>query len=579
MRGFQIPRRRIYVLFVSFIVFSLAISYRVVSFQVVNGQALAQAAVAERYGEDVVPATRGEILDSQGRPLATNVPADDLAVITNQVQDPQKLADELAPIIGRTSSDIKDAITQPDKEWVVLKRRLTPEASSQVKDLNDDALVLTPEPRRIYPNGDFLSQVLGFVNYDYQGAYGLEGKYDATLAGTPGKMVGERDGSGNVIALAKSAYDPPKNGSDLILTIDSSVQYIAEKALDDEIKNENAAGGTIIVQDPKTGAILAMASRSSYDPNAFDTVQDASLFENPAVSEIYEPGSTFKSIAMAIGLDAGVVTPDTVWDGGSFRKIGDMKVTNALGAAFGPETMTQVLEHSSNLGMMHVADLLGQDRLYAGLQRFGIGQPTGIDLQGESGGIVPKPGDKSWSLGNFYTSTFGQGMAITPMQLVNAVSALANGGLLMKPYVVQEVRGPDGSIKQTQPQVVDRAISEQTSQEITQMLQTTMATTYSHFAIQGYDVAAKTGTAQIPTANGYDPNANIGSVVGFGPTENPQFTVLVKIDRPQKDEWGEETAGPAFAQVFQQLFLLYGIPPTSAANPAPAAQPAAAQKP
>lgn len=566
MTGFKLPRRRIYALFVGFIVFSLAISYRVVSFQVVRGQALSQEAVAYRYRADVVPATRGQILDAAGRPLATNVPADDLAVITKQVKSPPQLAAQLAPIIGRTASDIQDAITQPGLEWVVLKRRLSPEASNQIKALKSDALVLTPVPRRIYPNGDFLSQVLGFVNYDDQGSYGLEGAYDQTLAGTPGQMVGERDGAGNVIALAKSAYAPPKNGSSLVLTIDSAVQFIVEQALDDEIKTQHASGGTIVVENPKTGAILAMATRGSFDPNAFDTVDDPRVFLNQAVSQVYEPGSTFKPIAMAVGLDNGVVTPSTVWDGGSYRQIGDMKVTNALGRAFGPETMTEVLQHSSNLGMMHVADLLGQSKFYQGIEKFGIGQPTGIDLQGESSGILPLPGEKNWSLGNFYTNSFGQGMALTPIQLVNAVCVLANGGLLMKPYLVQEVRGADGSVKETQPQVVDRAISQQSAAQVTQMLQTVMEKTYTHFPIPGYHVAAKTGTAQIPLASGgYDPNATIGSVVGYGPTEDPQFAVLVKIERPQQDQWGEQTAGPAFQKVMENLFIHYGIPPSDPA--------------
>ncbi|HEU5422475.1 MAG TPA: penicillin-binding protein 2 [Nitrolancea sp.] len=568
---FRIPRRRIYVLFIGFVIFSLAISYRIVTFQVVHSQQLSQEAVASRLREDVVPARRGEILDAEGRPLATNIPADQLAAIVQQVKDPKQTAAALAPIIGRSAEDIEAAITAPGKEWVVLKTRLSPEASQQITDLKLPGLVLSPEPRRIYPNDDFASQVLGFVNYNNDGSYGIEGKYNNLLSGTPGKLIGERDEQGNVIALANSVYDPPKDGADLVLTIDSSIQWIVEQALDQAMKDQQASGGTIIVENPKTGAILAMASRGSFDPNAFETVEDPSVFVNPAISDIYEPGSTFKPLGMSLALDQGLVSPDTTYDGGSYRILpGGAKVTNALGAAFGPETMTQVLEHSSNLGMMHVADLIGEQRFYQGLEAFGIGQPTGVDLQGESGGILPLPGEPDWSAANFYTNTFGQGLAVTPLQLLNAICVLANGGELMQPYVVQQIRNADGTVKQIQPQVEHRVISPQTSRTITDMLTAVMKTTYTRFAIPGYDVAAKTGTAQIPSPNGgYDPNSTIGSVIGYGPSSDPQFAVLVKIDRPQNADWGEEAAGPAFKQVMQQLFLLKGIPPTEATGTAP----------
>ncbi len=421
---------------------------------------------------------------------------------------------------------------------------------------------------------DFASQVLGFVNYDYQGSYGVEGEYDKTIAGTPGKLIGERDGSGNVIALAKSAWDPPIDGADLTLTIDASVQWIIEKALDQAIAAQQAAGGTILVQNPKTGEVLGMANRPSFDPNNFDTVTDDSLFENPSIGKTYEPGSTFKSVVMSIGLETGVVSPNTVHNGGSYRILpGGAEVHNALDVDFGPETMTEVLQHSSNLGAMWVAELVGEDRFYRGLVSFGIGQPTGIDLQGESAGILPLPGQSDWSEANFYTNAFGQGLAVTPMQLVNAVSVLANGGVLMTPHVVKEIKDKTG-IKSIDPKPVHRVISEKTANTITQMLTTVMNTTYVKYSVPGYDVAAKSGTAQIPSpSGGYEENETIGSLLGYGPSSDPQFSVLVKVDLPQKSPWGESAAGPAFQQVFQQLFLLYGIPPTKAVTPVASSQP------
>ena len=560
---YQIPRRRINALLASFLIFSLAITWRVVSFQVVSSQALSQEAVAFRYREDVVPAQRGTIYDSRGRPLATNVPADRVSVIVNQVTDPHAVAQALAPIIGRSAADIEGAITDPGKEWVVLKRQLTAEASDQIRALKLHGVVLDPEPRRVYPMGAFASQSLGFVNYDYVGSYGVEGAYNTVVGGVPGKLVGERDTSGNVIALAQSSLNPPQDGADLVLTIDSAVQRIVEQALDQALRDQHATSGTIVVENPQTGEILAMASRPSFDPNNFQDVTDAALFNNPAISGAYEPGSTFKTLTMALGLETGVVTPDTVHDGGPYRVIpGGAKIYNALNVDFGPETMTQVLQHSSNLGAMWVAQQVGEDRYYRGLAAFGIGKATGVDLTGEADGILPLPGSDTWTEANLYTNAFGQGLAVTPLQLLNAECVLANGGNLMQPHLVKQIRGATGT-RDVTPQVVRRVISGQTARTITAMLTTVMDTTYKRFSVPGYQIAAKTGTAQVPSPNGgYDPNATIGSMIGYGPTNNPQFAVLVKIDRPQESPWGESAAGPAFQQIFQQLFMLYGIPPT-----------------
>ncbi|HEX7101479.1 MAG TPA: penicillin-binding protein 2 [Nitrolancea sp.] len=574
MMDYRIPRRRILSLFGGFILFCMAIGYRVFSFQVVKSEALSEQAVATRFQESDVAPQRGNIYDARKFELATNVPADQVSAIVNQLNDPKQTAQLLAPLIGRTADDVYAAITQPGKEWVVLKRRLPDDSSQKIKDLKLPGIVLDPEPRRIYPMGDFASHVLGFVNYDYVGSYGVEGSYDKIVGGTPGKLIGQRDKEGNVIALAKSAWDPPVDGADLTLTLDNSVQWIVEKALDDAIARQKAAGGTIIVQNPKTGGILAMANRPSFDPNNFDTVKDAHLFDNPAIGSAYEPGSTFKTLTMSLGLEAGVVTPNTTHNGGPYTVIpGGEKVYNALDVDFGLETMTEVLEHSSNLGAMWVAQLTGEDRYYRGLVAFGLGNPTGVDLQGESAGILPLPGEANWTSASFYTNAFGQGLAVTPLQLVNAVSVLANGGLLMKPHVVSSYRDKSGETK-IEPTVVHRVLSESTCRTITDMLTTVMNVTYVKYTVPGYDIATKSGTAQVPSPNGgYYADKTIGSLLGYGPSNDPQFTVLVKIDEPQESPWGETAAGPAYQTIFQQLFMLYGIPPTkpvdATATPSP----------
>jgi cell division protein FtsI (penicillin-binding protein 3) len=560
----DIPRSRIIILLVAFILFSMAVGYRVFSFQIVHGLDLTEQAQSFRFREDVVPAERGDILDRRGRKLATNVPADRVSVIVHQLDDPADTARQLAGIINRDEIEIYDAITHPDREWVVLQRRLSPEASQQIESLDMDGIVLDPEPRRIYPMGNFTSQVLGFVNFDYEGSYGVEGAYHDLISGEPGHLIGERDGAGNVIALGHSTWDPAQDGADLVLSIDSSVQRIVEQVLRDTIEEMDAAGGTIIVQDPSTGAILGMASHPGYDPNEFNRVEDASLFSNPAISSIYEPGSTMKALVMAIGLETGAVEHDTVHPGGPYRELpGGERVYNATLMDFGPETMTEVLIHSSNVGAMYIAEQLGEDDLYRGLTAFGFGDQTGIDLPGEEYGLFPLPGDPNWYLTNLYTNSFGQGMAVTPLQLTNAVSALANGGNLLTPYLVEEIRHPDGRVERTEPDLIRQVISPETSDAVTQMMTATVDSAQRMYGVPGYELAAKTGTAQIPAIEGgYEPGATIGSIVGFGPSDDPQFTVLVKIDRPQESQWGERAAGPAFKQIFEELFLLYGIPPS-----------------
>jgi cell division protein FtsI/penicillin-binding protein 2 len=535
--------------------------------QVVRSAEFGDQAVAERLQESSIPASRGDILDSNGVRLATNVPADRVSAIVSLIDDKRATAAALSPHIGRPAGEIEAALNQEGAEWVLLARRLSPEASATIAALDLDGIVLDPEPRRVYPEGSFASHVLGFANYDHEGNYGVEGAYDTEVGGTPGRIIGERDGAGNVIALSQSTWDPPADGSDLVLTIDSAVQRIIESVLAETVREQNAAGGTIIVQDPNTGAILGMASWPTFDPNSFDEVNDISTFSNPAVSSVYEPGSTFKSIVMAIGIDDGVVTPDTVHnDAPGYVEVPDHPpITNSNGRVWGDETMTEVLEHSANLGAIFVAERIGQDRFYQRLMEFGMGRETGIDLQGEEQGILTGPWEPDWNPTLFYTTSFGQGIAVTPIQLVNAVSAVINGGKLMQPYVVSEVRGEDETIVHA-PTMIRQVMSPESSATLREMLHSVVVNSAGAFAnVPGYAIGAKSGTAQIPSPEGgYIDDATIASMVGFGPVENPQFTVLVKIDWPKESPWGETVAGPALGEVFSQLFKLYGIPPTEA---------------
>ncbi|MEX2314708.1 MAG: penicillin-binding transpeptidase domain-containing protein, partial [Thermomicrobiales bacterium] len=417
--------------------------------------------------------------------------------------------------------------------------------------------------------GAFASHLLGFTNDELQGNYGVEGQYNDLLDGTPGRLVGERDAAGNVIGLTQSTWDSPVDGADIVLTLDSAVQRAIEEVLDDVVKEQQALGGTIIVQDTQTGAILGIANRSTFNPNVYENVDDPSVFLNPAISTIYEPGSTFKSIVMAIGIDTGAVTPDTVFnDEPGFIVFEDgSRINNYENAVFGDLTVTEMLQRSSNLGAIFVAEQIGEQRFYESLQAFGLGSPTGVDLQGEEAGILTLPGEAGWNDVLQYTNAFGQGIACTPLQLVNAFSAIVNGGRLMEPYIVAEVHDGD-DVTVTQPEQVRQVISAESSATMRAMLESVVYNENSLYpSVDGYRIGAKTGTAQIPSPDGgYLEDAAIASIVGFGPVADPRFTVLVKIDWPKNGETGVRVSGPAMTRVFEQLFMLYGIPPTEPAT-------------
>ncbi len=311
-----------------------------------------------------------------------------------------------------------------------------------------------------------------------------------------------------------------------------------------------------------------MASWPVYDPNAYGNVDDLGIFANPAISRVYEPGSTFKSIVMAIGIDDGLVTADSTFDDApGYREIPDhAPITNNNGAVYGVQTMTEVLVRSSNLGAIYVAEKIGADRLFQRLTQFGMGKLSGIELQGEERGIVTKPWESDWTQTLFFTNAFGQGIAVTPLQMVNAYSAIVNGGHLMRPYVVAEQHRPDGEVVVHDPEVVRDVISEESSATLREMLHQVVERRFEAYPqVDGYEIGAKTGTAQVPSPDGgYVDDATIASIVGFGPVADPQFVVLVKIDEPQETPWGETAAGPALGEILRDLFLLYGIQPEGA---------------
>ena len=580
----DIPRRRVYFILLAFVVFMGMIGKSLVTFQVLRGAALEQEALDERLGDRAVPARRGTITDSTGMVLASTIQMDrleiDLTQLTNaagEMTDAQDsgLALALAGPLGMDPNTIAGRLRDTRNaggKWMLLKRRLPPTQSEQVRALQlpcmkeqSRCIYLTPEPQRVYPNGDFAAQILGFANWDLEGSYGVEQQYNAEIGGTPGRVRAEYDVAGNVIAIGQHELVLAVDGLDTTLTIDASVQRLAEQQLDQVIRDQSATGGTVIVMDVQTGAILAMANRPSFDPNAFSGF-DPATFSNPAVNALYEPGSTMKVITMAAGLETGAITPKSVfYDAPGYLTVDRYKITNLYGATYGHESMSEILQHSSNLGSAWIARETGPDNFYAKLRDFGIGSPTGIDLPGEEAGIVNWPSNRDWRPINLSTNAFGQGITVTPIQMLTAVAAVANGGKLMRPYVVKELRQNGQIVRTNEPLVIRQVISPQVSKEVVGMMTDVVDNvSFPFVGLSGYAVGSKSGTAQIPApGGGYEPDdQTIGSLIGIGPTENPRFAVMVKIDRPKKDPLGGHIAGPPVRDILLDLFTLYGIPPT-----------------
>jgi len=504
----------------------------------------------------VFPPKRGNIYDSHGYLLAAASTVYDIGAIPRKVKDAQVLADRLAPLLDIPRDELL-ALLQKDISYVLLKQRVSAEVKNRVLEIGSGALQADPFPGRVYPNGSLAGCVLGFVSGEGKGYYGIEGYYNELLTGEAGFRTAGYDALGSLFYR----YRAPRDGADLFLTLDRNVQYIVEEVLAKTVVASDAKRGVAIVMEPATGAILAMAAYPSYDPNNFAST-DQKLFINPAISDHYEPGSVFKIITIASALDAGVISPSsTYYDNGQII-VGGRVIKNADNAAHGETSIADLLAHSLNVGAAHVSTSLGAFKFYEYLHRFGFGRLTGVDLAYEVPGKLRVPGDRDWHESDLGTNSFGQGLAVTPLQMLRAVSAVANRGRLMRPHVVARIVEKD-KITDLTPQVEAQVISPEVAAQVTDMLVYAVDTVLTEAKIPDYQVAGKSGTSQVPVLGGYDPNDTIASFAGYAPASDPQFSMLVVIDRPQKGSWGLTVAAPAFREIVQQLFTLLAVPPSS----------------
>ena len=549
------------------------IALRLVHWQVLESSQLTVQLNAQHSLDTAVPARRGNIRDTAGELLAGNLAVDFIFAVPDQIRRPEEVAAKLAPVLGVDTDELLPLLSDKTKPYVRLigGKRVDQTISDQIIALALPGIFLEPTTRRTYPERSLGSHVLGFVDGDGNGNYGIEGEWDKALAGLPGHLRAERDTAGNEIGFSDRDWRPPLDGMDLILTIDRTIQYIAERELERSVIEHKADGGTVIVMNPKTGEILAMANHPTFDPNRYaEAARTPELLTNPAITFAYEPGSTFKVITMAAALNERLVTPDTTMDDNGALSIGGFTIKNWDFKANGRITMTQLLEKSSNIGASWTAFRLGKTLFFRYVTAFGFGAQTRVDLQGEGTGIVKNPKSSDWSESDLATNAFGQAIAVTPMQMVTAVSAVANGGLLMRPHVVKAlVNSVTGeTVEQVRPQIVRQAISRETAATLLQMLFRSAENGETRGTlVPGFQVAGKTGTASIPVNGGYDSNQTIASFIGAVPAADPQFVILVKIDRPKDEPWGSLIAKPAFAIIGQELTRYLKLPRTEAIPP------------
>lgn len=547
---------------------------RLVFWQVMQHGKLSAEAVAEHATMAYQPPVRGRIFDSHGNPLATDVTMNTVYAVPSEVKDPAHTAALVAPILGLPVKNIEQAISGGGL-YVPLANRVNMAASQRLQNLALPGIGLDSQIVRDYPEGSIAGQVLGYVDTNNQGNYGLEGHYNEILAGKAGLRSVLRDTAGNEVRISSAPPSTPHAGADLHLTLDPLVQNLVEDELHKAVQQHRADSGTIIVMDPRTGYILGMASAPGYDPNHYNTVPNYSRFMNPAISDTYEPGSTFKIITMAAGLDTHTITPQTAFDDTGTFTIAGVKIHNWNMSGFGWETMTQVLQHSANVGASWVANHLGTTQFYTYIRRFRLGQPTGIGLSGEAAGQVWFPGQKAWTIVNLYTNSYGQGLTVTPLQLVRAVGAVANHGMMMKPQIVHSIVYK-GHVIVHQPVAVGRVVSPATAHTLSDMLVHSAIDGEASLAlVKGYNIAAKTGTANVAGPNGqYLPGVTIASTIGYAPAFHPRFVILAVINHPRDTPWGSIAAAPVLHDLFQELFMYYHIPPsatviTGSPGPAP----------
>ena len=566
----QVINRRFGILFAAVILMVGSLIFGLFEKQVVDHNKYVELAEGQQRFEETELAERGKIYvrdsyfdQNKIYPLAFDIKNYSIFAIPKQIIQKDETAKTLSKLIEIPENEIFDKINNDKLYLPALKKNLDYDLAQKIKNEKITGVYIVPGYNRFYPENSLASQVLGFVNAEGNGNYGFEGHYDSELKGTQGKITGEKDTLGRIISYLDQRG--AKDGTSYVLTIARPVQFFVEQKLNEAVQKYQADSGTVIIMDIKTGGIVAMASTPTFDPNKYQehANQDQNIFINPAIAHLYEPGSVFKPITMAAALDTGVVTPETENVFGNYTVVDGHEIHTAEDKAFGKENMAQILQNSDNVGMVWVGEQVGNEKLYQYINKFGFMDKTNIDLDSEASGLMPSL--KEWRNISRATISFGQGISVTPIELVSAYTAIANGGVYVYPRVADKIILSGGEEKQIEKRNGSRVIKEETSKQLIEMMISVVESGYGKKArVEGYRVAGKTGTAQIPKpGGGYEEKIYNHSFAGFAPADDPRFVMLVKLDKPKAALYAESTAAPTFGEIASFLLNNYYRIPAS----------------
>ncbi len=550
------------------------LAWRLYDVQVMHGPLYAREAYAQRSDTVEVFARRGSIMDRNGTVLVRSMPSESVYAVPHDIVDANLAATKLKGIFGKVDAQTVASLHDRRLWFVWIQRKVSHDVAERVRALQLAGVQLKEEDTglRVDTGGRLASTVLGFVGTDENGLDGIEYSDDAVLRGRSGSVMLESDEFGRPIPLGReSVIKPAFPGQNLELTIDSYLQFVAEQALDKQVKAYHALDGTAIIMDPWTGELLAVANAPDFDPNKFWKFGDDARRDR-AVMDAYEPGSTFKLVTAAAALDSGKVNLQTRFRAADTLEVGGRTIHNAedgfMGNAGGTETIEQIIEYSHNVGAAEVGISIGANTFYAMERRAGFGASSDAGLPGENPGIVLPPSDPQWSDSSLATMSFGQGVSVTPLAMVRFYAAIANGGLLMQPHIVHAVFDPQGNVaKTTQPHAVRRVFSERTAATLRRFLRAvvTGGTGNPSAQVNGYTTAGKTGTAQMVVNGGYPAGYYAASFIGMIPYEHPRYVIYVKVERPIGAYYGGVVAAPAFTAIARAAMLHAGVLPVTVA--------------
>ena len=558
--------RRVLFPAILFALFAVVIVARLVQVQVFDHDRYAAAAHNELLGTNTVYAARGSILDTNGHLLVASIETWDLYISAYQWRDPVTASDAartIAAVTGLEAEDILEKVRGIDSGDVIVARDVPYAAGIELIDADVAGLVTLRNSARSYPEGDTGASLLGIIGTDNTGIAGIELIYDELLRGQPGRVIYERDTTGDPIPFGLYIAEEAIAGHDLVLSIDRHLQQLAEEQLDLAVEAHEAVGGTIIIMDPNSGRILAFAASPRLRYSALDLADAATvkLLRNPGISDLYEPGSIMKVITVSAAINSGAVTPETTYIDAGVIVIDGEEIRNWQDGIHGEQTMTGVLQHSINTGAVFMAQEVGVLAFHAYLDAFGFGKPTNVDLPGEATGLLRTPGDPGWAAIDLATQSFGQGISVTPLQMVMAVAATINGGRLFEPQFVQATISPEGVRTEIEPVKVGNPIRPDASATVRQMLgEVVMASGYHPAEPDRYTAGGKSGTANIAGDAGYE-ERQIISFVEFAPLDDPEILVFVKLDENDDLLTGTAAAGPIAAALMDETLTYLNVAP------------------